>query len=507
MPAAVEKCVESLLAKWEKDPASKPAPKEKDQDAKSQAWAICSAANKKAQDESMNIMFEDGGYGPTFIGAAATNRPYIPQLEETKIEKDENGKEWLRVHLANPGFFAHPKGAFVLNRQVLGNMVANFNSKVLGQKSCYDARHKPELGALGWFEELSIDDKGRFRGKVDPTPVGLEQIRSGSFLYSSMEFHLNFNRSDVRLDLEEATDDFCITFADDPSSITPADADKFVSALLEFLDSDEYETLKIEDVEITKEQARSILRDVLSEAGKQKKLSIELANPYHEPGGSPIGGRFARAKGIAKGVARVGVKTAWVVTGLAAINHLFNGWEKMGDAKNDLVKGLAFATTAAMLGKIGTKLEFDSEARKLEEDMYEEEKKKLQDQIDLLQKERDEVASRAIKLEREVIEGQINSVIQLAQNHRDADGKGHARQFVEWIGKVLKFEAFGDGGTIKLSGDVADVSKDVRDYMLGAVKELIDVLPGTVPLESVTTSGENEHASGDEYDFAAEWKK
>lgn len=217
MPAAVERCVESLTAKWKRDPSSRPKPKEKDQDAKSQAWAICQAAQKKAEQEAIGVMLGGDGFGPTLIAATATIRPYLPMLEESKVEADENGKEWLIVNLGVPGHFAHPSGPFVLNNAVFNNMIGNFHGKVVGQKVAYDCRHKPEFGAFGWFEELYVGTNGRpdpagkrFYGRVDPTPVGLEKVKTKEFLYSSMEFHRNYKRDDVVLDLERATDDFCI---------------------------------------------------------------------------------------------------------------------------------------------------------------------------------------------------------------------------------------------------------------------------------------------------------
>lgn len=214
MPAAVERCVSSLLAKWSKDPASRPKPKEEGQDAKSQAWAICQAAYNKRVAASLNIMFE-GGLGPAFMGAAATNRPYIPQLKETRVV-EEGEKKKLLVHLANSGHFNHPlAGPFILNRAVFSSFISNFRSNVIGQRAAYDCRHRPDDGAYGWFEKLMFGDEigegeKEFWGMVDPTEVGLQRIEGGQFRYSSMEFHLNYDRSDVTLDLEDITSDFCV---------------------------------------------------------------------------------------------------------------------------------------------------------------------------------------------------------------------------------------------------------------------------------------------------------
>jgi hypothetical protein len=216
MPAVVDKCVSDLMAKWKKDPSKRPAPRKKGQTEKDQAWAICTAAHNKAVKNALELMLEGDGFGPTFIGAAATNRPYIPQLKPTKVVEGEDGEKSFLVHLANAGQFNHPlSGMFVLNRAVFSTMSSNFKAGVIGQDAAYDARHKPELGALGWFEDLMVGDEigegqNEFWGKVKPTPAGIENVASGQFRYSSMEFHRNYKRDDVVLDLEEVTDDFCL---------------------------------------------------------------------------------------------------------------------------------------------------------------------------------------------------------------------------------------------------------------------------------------------------------
>jgi hypothetical protein len=149
-------------------------------------------------------MLEDG-YGPTLVGAAATNRPYIPQLKETTVTGEDDEKR-LVVHLANPGKYDHPLGPFTLNRTIFLMMVNNLELGVLGQKAAYDCKHRPNDGAYGWFEKLYLDEKNRLFGIVDPTATGLAAIEDRQFLYSSLEFHRNYKRDDVKLDLERATE-------------------------------------------------------------------------------------------------------------------------------------------------------------------------------------------------------------------------------------------------------------------------------------------------------------
>lgn len=259
----------SLLAEWKSDPSKRPPPRKKGQDAKGQAHALCTAAYNKSVANSLSLMLE-GGNGTTFIGAAATNRPYIPHLKPTKVIDQEDGEKMLLVHLANSGHFNHPTGAFTLNRVVFSLMIQNHKSNVLGQDSAYDCRHRPDDGAYGWFEDLLLGDQvdegeKEFWGLVKPTPVGLERIESGEYRYSSMEFHRNFERDDVVLNLEDVTDeDLCLI---DPGAEEEAEEDMGK-------ENDEKVTLELEaaKAELAKLEAE---REAEKKAAEEKILEAE----------------------------------------------------------------------------------------------------------------------------------------------------------------------------------------------------------------------------------------
>lgn len=277
MPAEVERCVSSLLEKWSKDPASRPKPKEEGQDAKSQAFAICQAAYNKRVASSLDIMFE-GGLGPAFIGAAATNRPYIPQLKETRVLEEDGGKKKLLVHLANSGHFNHPlAGPFILNRQVFSSFKTNFESNVIGQRAAYDCRHRPDDGAYGWFEKLMFGDEvgegeKEFWGLVDPTEVGLQRIEGGQFRYSSMEFHLNYDRSDVSLDLENVTSDFCVIDLEEEEPEVNDMGDENTIALEEHQKALD----KVAELEKRKADDAQAVKDAEERAQKAQALMLEM---------------------------------------------------------------------------------------------------------------------------------------------------------------------------------------------------------------------------------------
>lgn len=369
MPQALEKCKSNLLAKWSKDPASRPAPREKGQKPEEQAFAICSASLKRTGAlESTEAWLLGDGFGPTLIGAAATNRPYIPKLEEVKIVEEgegESAKKYIVAHLANPGYYNHPLGAFTLNRAVFNNMIANSKAGVIGQKECYDARHKPNEGALGWLEDLWVDEQARLFGKFDPTPLGLEMIGGKVFRYSSMEFHRDYKRDDVKLDLERA-EEICL------------------------------DCVPLEDE---------------SEVGMEGE----------------------------------------------------NGNEKVVQLEKELQ---------------------DAKAQLLE--------------LEQLRRER-------LELEQKAFDARVESVLTLAQAHKDKDGNGHPKPLLEWLAAVLKFGAVGEDGAIKLSDD-AKPDNAVREYLLSACEHLVKTMPGTVPLERHSSGGNETQEKDDEYDFSSEWK-
>jgi hypothetical protein len=396
MPAAVDSCVTSLLAKWEKDPSSRPKPKEEGQDAKSQAWAICQDAYNKRTKASLEMMFE-GGMGPALLGAAATNRPYIPQLKPTKVIEDEDGEKKFLVHLANSGQFAHPlSGPFVLNHQVFSSMIANFDARAIGQDAAYDCRHRPDDGAYGWFERLMFgsaigEGEKEFWGQVKPTEVGLTRIEGGQFKYSSMEFHLNYNRSDVVLDLEDATTDFCTVGLEEGLSEEEPEGDE--------PQEDEPEVNMPDKETVALEEHRT----ALDELDRLKKQQAD-----------------------------------------------------------------------------------EAEARKEAE------------------KRAEEARALMLEMQQEALETSVQAVVELAQTTVDEDGNGLPRPLVDWIAKVLRFEAIGEEEkVVKLSGDPS-ASPEVQKYLIGAMKHLVLSMPGAVPVERKSVDGSD--PEDDKFDYKGEWE-
>jgi hypothetical protein len=71
---------------------------------------------------------------------------------------------------------------------MLGQMVDNFNKRVLGQDVFIDVSHKPSDGAAGKVLKLSVES-GKLRALVEWTPFGMDAIKQRGFTYLSAEYH------------------------------------------------------------------------------------------------------------------------------------------------------------------------------------------------------------------------------------------------------------------------------------------------------------------------------
>jgi hypothetical protein len=93
------------------------------------------------------------------------------------------------VTLTRTGNFHDPRyGDFAITPDMLGQMVANFDSRVLGQDVFIDVSHKPSDGAAGKVQKLSVEG-GRLRALVEWTPFGVDAIKQRGFAYLSAEYH------------------------------------------------------------------------------------------------------------------------------------------------------------------------------------------------------------------------------------------------------------------------------------------------------------------------------
>lgn len=103
-----------------------------------------------------------------------------------------DGTRQTWVTITRTGDFSDPRyGDFKITPTHLEQMVANFNSRVLGQEVFLDVAHKPNDGAAGKFLKLAIEN-GRLRGLVEWTDFGIDAVKKRGFSYLSAEYHENW---------------------------------------------------------------------------------------------------------------------------------------------------------------------------------------------------------------------------------------------------------------------------------------------------------------------------
>lgn len=146
-------------------------------------------------EDLQRLMLEDGS--PVILGVAATNRPHLPLPPMSVVEKD--GETYIRVPFLRKGIFRHPTGNLVFNEQVMKEMLSNHNNKKSHYGVSLDLRHKPELGALAWFDkerggfvELERDTEygDLLVGYGKPTSEeASKMIKNKQYVFASVEFH------------------------------------------------------------------------------------------------------------------------------------------------------------------------------------------------------------------------------------------------------------------------------------------------------------------------------
>jgi hypothetical protein len=121
-----------------------------------------------------------------------------------------------------------------------------------------------------------------------------------------------------------------------------------------------------------------------------------------------------------------------------------------------------------------------------------------------LEAERNAAQERAMQLERDALNGLVDSVVELSKNHRDSEGRALPTSFTEWVAKFLKFGEFGkDEDVVKLEEEQRPGNDFVR-YAAKAIQTLILSMPGLVPAERQTHSGDDD--DGEEFDYKEVWE-
>jgi hypothetical protein len=102
------------------------------------------------------------------------------------------GRESSWVTVTRTGGFSDPRyGKFDITRELLEQMVRNFDAGVYGQKVFIDVAHKPQDGAAGEVLKLAVEGD-RLRALVKWTEFGREAVQKRGFAYLSAEYHENW---------------------------------------------------------------------------------------------------------------------------------------------------------------------------------------------------------------------------------------------------------------------------------------------------------------------------
>jgi phage I-like protein len=110
----------------------------------------------------------------------------------------EEGKRTSTVTLTRTGRFYDPRyGEFEISRDLLLQMVDNFQRGTYGQEIFIDVAHRPGDGAAGKILSLSVEGE-RLRARVEWTDYGLEAIKRRGYRYLSAEFHENYQDNEER---------------------------------------------------------------------------------------------------------------------------------------------------------------------------------------------------------------------------------------------------------------------------------------------------------------------
>jgi hypothetical protein len=288
MPEILDRCVTDIMAKWKKDPSKRPKPivkeGQKPPSMRSQAFAICTASLKKA-GKLEEISLE--GVGPTILGCAATNRPHIKGLPPI-AQIDEDGKAKFVVPMLRRAKFRHSSGVLDFTGRAFDKMISNYKENVAGIDIALDARHKPDLGALGWFEDVYEKD-GILYAKVVPTKLGLDFIGEQRYKYASVEFHPNWQDPELKMSLDDIEELLEIEFEevtmpdnDEVRTMTEEEYTEFVDArkaLEEQIDSIKNE--HAEEIRSLRESYGEVVTRLEAQAVRQMVSGIMLEAEHY----------------------------------------------------------------------------------------------------------------------------------------------------------------------------------------------------------------------------------
>jgi hypothetical protein len=103
------------------------------------------------------------------------------------------GQSTSWVTVTRTGRFTDPRyGEFEITQQMLGQMLRNFDERVLGQDVFVDVAHRPSDGAAARIVRLEVQGD-RLRALLEWTEFGAKAVRERGFAYLSAEYHENWS--------------------------------------------------------------------------------------------------------------------------------------------------------------------------------------------------------------------------------------------------------------------------------------------------------------------------
>jgi len=120
------------------------------------------------------------------------------------------------------------------------------------------------------------------------------------------------------------------------------------------------------------------------------------------------------------------------------------------------------------------------------ETKLEEQKAQHEAALKLEQEKRVALEERMAKLEARSRQQFVDNIVLKAEQYRDEEGRAHSKPLMDWARAILLEESIGEEDKAIQLEDRENVAK-VRSYYRQAVGRLLEILPGTVPMNAADT--------------------
>lgn len=128
-------------------------------------------------------------------GAPDGVRHFITPIKNLSLDGDKP-QTWET--LTRTGSFFDPRyGKFDITREMLLQMVSNFDKGTYGQEIFIDVSHEPSKGAAAKILKLTVEGT-KLRALLEWTPYGIDAVVNKKFSYFSVEFADNFVDNEKR---------------------------------------------------------------------------------------------------------------------------------------------------------------------------------------------------------------------------------------------------------------------------------------------------------------------